>query len=57
MKDKIKSLYFILSLIVIILFYIIPYSIFHGFEIAIFWFVITLAWLIITNFLLLRGRI
>lgn len=56
---KCKMIYFALSLIVVLAFCIIPYSKLHanGLELIVFWSITTLMWIIITNVLLLSGRL
>lgn len=57
---KLRTLYIILSIGLVILFYSVPYLILNearNVELATFWSIITLTWLIVTNLLLMRGLI
>ena len=57
---KLRTLYIILSIGLVILFYSVPYLILNearNVELATFWSIITLTWLIVTNLLLVRGLI
>ncbi len=57
---RLRTPYTILSIVVIALFYAVPYVMLNesrGLELALFWSLTTLAWLTITNLLLVRGLI
>ncbi|MGC8975231.1 MAG: hypothetical protein ACP5KB_03430 [Thermoprotei archaeon] len=57
---KLKTPYVVLSIAVVVLFYLVPYLMLsesRNLELALFWSVITLSWLTVTNVLLVRGLI
>ncbi|MEM0025733.1 MAG: hypothetical protein QXV93_06810 [Zestosphaera sp.] len=57
---RLKTPYVILSVAVVMLFYLVPYlrlSKVGSLELAVFWSITTLAWLIVTNLLLMRDLI
>jgi len=57
---RLRIPYTILSIVLIALFYTVPYVMLNesqGLELALFWSLTTLVWLTITNLLLVRGLI
>ncbi len=57
---RLRIPYTILSIVLIALFYAVPYVMLNesqGLELALFWSLTTLVWLTITNLLLVRGLI
>ncbi len=58
--SRLRTPYTILSIVLIALFYAVPYVMLkdsRGLELALFWSLTTLVWLTITNLLLVRGLI